>query len=84
MLTLKFTVFAFPEMHFTNQPQTIRNAIQKLMENKMSIDIEHKGSLLPLEACQIISSICLRHGLCVLNSSISDPFKSSGGMRQDR
>jgi hypothetical protein len=84
MLPLKSVVFAFPETHFKNQPQTIKNAVQKLTENKISIRIEHKGSLQPLEAYQIVSSISLCHGLRVLNNSISNPFKSSGGLRQDR
>jgi len=84
MLPLKCIVFAFPETHFTNQTHTTKNTVQKLMENNISIDSEHKGPLQPLEGYQIVSWISLCQGLFALNNSISNPFKSSGGLRQDR
>jgi hypothetical protein len=84
MFPLKFIVLGYHTTHFTNRPQAIKNAVQKLMENKISIVIEYNGYLQPLEAYQIISSVSLCHGFCVLNSSISDPSKSSDGLRQEK
>jgi len=42
IVDFKIYSVCIPETHFTNQPQTIKHAVQKLMENKISIGIEHK------------------------------------------